>query len=287
MQEKYIHITLPNLPIYVLGDFHGAMDNFLNYIHSKDITNCILIILGDIGVGFQNLSADEFEWKTLDKEMSERNIYVVCLRGNHDDPSLFNREIMDIDKEQSLWYGNVKLVPDYTVVTVNGKNLLLIGGATSIDRLGRINDYFQLLKLFKENYPKLTDEDAKKIIKPSYFPKEHPYYDKNIIEQLYKDEIFITHVLTHTAPSFCFPRTKKGLKQWMETDEDLKKDIDKERKIMDDIYSCLLDNFHPLEEWVYGHFHMHNSEEINFIRFTTLKPLDKEFDAYEITRKDE
>lgn len=285
-EANYLRIIIENKPIYCLGDLHGATSTMLNYIRENDLTDCVLIILGDIGLGFNNLNVDIKIWTNINTELKNRGIHLFCLRGNHDDPSLFNREIIDVEKEQDFWYENVKMVPDYSVISINGKNLLLIGGATSIDRIGRMVEYQELLKGFKKKHPKLSEEEIKFVLKPSYFPSETPFCDKTILQKLYEDDVLISHVLTHTAPSFCYPRTKKGITQWLEIDEKLKDDLDNERKTMDEIYNCLIDTHQPLEEWVYGHFHYHHQEEKDFVRFTTLLPLNKTFDAYEITRKD-
>ena len=56
----------------------------------------------------------------------------------------------------------------------------------------------------------------------------------------------IDTVVTHTAPSFCYPTTKRGIEMWMAYDPNLGKDIDEERATMDRLHNRLLSDGHPL-----------------------------------------
>lgn len=284
MVNEYTLLKFENQPVYCIGDLHGAWNLLKQFIEEKDIENCIIIICGDIGIGFEHNEVTSKKLEVLNKFLKLRDITLIGFRGNHDNPFLFNRKIEDVDKNELFWYSNLKLVPDYTVIQVNGKNLLLIGGATSIDRLMRMESYHERILKLRQAYPILTEDAAKEIIVPSYWDNEIPFVKEDIIEKLREDGILITHVITHTCPSFAYPRHKNNIKIWLENDDLLEGDLNYERSVMDNIYSFLLDNFHPLEEWVYGHYHTHHQEDINGIRFTTLHNTDKKFDPYEITR---
>ena len=283
---KYTHITLKDQPIYALGDLHGAWSRLEQEIKSKAITDCAFIICGDIGMGFSHREVEKKKLESMNKFLRLHNLTVLGFRGNHDNPAIFNRDIEDVEKTQDFWYPNLKLVPDYTVVTVNGKNLLLIGGATSIDREERKKNYNERIKGFMQAYPFLDKESAKEIVLPSYWEGEFPYVDREALEKIKEDEILITNVLTHTCPSFCYPTHKRGIKNWLEIDPFLENDINYERSVMDNIYDILKGNAHPLEEWTYDHYHKHWQEDFNGIRYTTLLNTDHTFDPYEITRVD-
>lgn len=280
----YIHLKFDNQPVYTLGDLHGDFDHLMTEFKNKDIENCLFIICGDIGFGFSNIKYHDRKAREMNNQLKERGITLLCFRGNHDDPSYFNRDIENVDEPQDFWLSNFKLVPDYTIVSVNGKNLLLIGGATSIDRIGRRIQDANTIKSFLDFYPKLTLEEAKNMIAPSYWPDESPNFNPEILDEITENGILITHVLTHTCPSFAFPRDKRGVKEWLKHDSELEKDLHEERDTMDKIYNHLTRKFHPLEEWVYGHYHTHFQEDMYGIRFTTLFNTDYKFDAYEITR---
>lgn len=273
-------------PVYCLGDLHGAWPLLKQWIKQYNIENCIMIICGDIGMGFEKDELTESKLLAFNKFLRLRGITLFGLRGNHDDPAYFNREIKDPEKVEKYFYSNLKLVPDYTILNVSQKNLLMIGGAVSIDRVYRKENYKNRISTLLTAYPSFTEEDAKDFLPPSYWEDELPFVNPDIIHSIKKDGILISHVLTHTCPSFAFPTHKNGIKGWIEKDENLKNDLDYERSVMDNIYSLLLDDANPIEEWVYGHFHKHHQEDHNGIRFTTLANTDSKFDPYEITRAD-
>ena len=62
----------------------------------------------------------------------------------------------------------------------------------------------------------------------------------------------------------------------------LDKDLDNERKVLSKLYEKLLNDNHPIEKWIYGHFHEHNVEVINNIEFTALINCDYNFDVKEL-----
>ena len=286
INSDYVKLNIKDQPIYILGDLHGAWERLKSEIKSKDITDCVFVICGDIGIGFNHESVEKKKLEEINKFLMLRNITVLAFRGNHDDPKYFNRKIEDPEKIQDFWYPHLKLVPDYTVLSINGKNILMIGGAISIDREKRKHEYKIRLEGFMNAYPVLTEEDAKDIILPSYWEQEVPYLNKDIIAKIKDDGILITHLLTHTCPSFCYPKDKKGIETWLKEDPFLENDVNYERSVMDNLYDTMMEYAHPLEEWVYGHYHKHYQEDYNGIRFTTLLNTDWSFDTYEITRLD-
>ncbi|WP_462394392.1 hypothetical protein [Alistipes indistinctus] len=80
----------------------------------------------------------------------------------------------------------------------------------------------------------------------------------------------IDTVVTHTAPSFCYPTTKRGIEMWMAYDPNLGKDIDEERATMDRLHNRLLSDGHPLTQWYYGHYHCTSSDRIDGVGFYLL-----------------
>ena len=55
-----------------------------------------------------------------------------------------------------------------------------------------------------------------------------------------------------------------------DTDEDLEKDLDYERHVMDNIHLFLKDNNHPVKAWYYGHYHYHKFFIIEDIKYYLL-----------------
>ena len=58
--------------------------------------------------------------------LSKANNWIVMVRGNHDDPSYFNKE--------KIKHERCRTIPDYSIIQACGHNILCIGGAVSIDR---------------------------------------------------------------------------------------------------------------------------------------------------------
>jgi Icc-related predicted phosphoesterase len=109
----------------------------------------------------------------------------------------------------------------------NGKLIQFIGGATSIDRTMR-----------KEGI--------------SYWKDEILKYEK---DKLRKVDILVTH----TAPSWCFPQTfNEMVYGWAREDAYLLEDLIEERAVMDEIVKTCKPSLH-----LYGHFHDSWNEEIN------------------------
>lgn len=69
------------------------------------------------------------------------------------------------------------------------------------------------------------------------------------------EDLSIDYVVTHTAPSFAEPFSKRGIETFMEIDDALAQDLDKERAEVDKLFHWLKENNHPLTNWYYGHFH--------------------------------
>lgn len=282
--KKYFHITLQDKPTYVLGDLHGAVDTLRGGIKSRKLSDCNLIIAGDIGLGFSSYKVHLQEYQYLNKFLQSCNIELIVLRGNHDDPAYFNR---DTNIDEHFLMSNVKVIPDYTVVSVNRENALLIGGATSIDRKYRIRERKTRINQWLSYHPKLTYAEADNMFSKGYWEGEQPFLSTDSIDELTEDGILISTVITHTCPSFAFPQTKKGVEEWMAYDNKLADDLDKERGTMDAIYAYLKDKGHEIKEWVYGHYHTHHQSEYENVIFTTLYNTDRQFDAHEIARKDD
>ena len=74
-------------------------------------------------------------------------------------------------------------------------------------------------------------------------------------ERLAAVETPIDTVVSHTAPSFCELNSHRGLQSWAAKDPELLADVNAERATMDQVFKCLRQKKHPIERWLYGHFH--------------------------------
>lgn len=225
-----------NLNVHICGDVHGQFDTMQH--HVKRAENVLYIVAGDCGFGFKKPQYYFDFFSKLNETLKENNTHILFTRGNHDDPSYFSNEIIN--------FSNVKTIPDYSIVKVvnekESQNILCIGGATSIDRMSRIEN---------DNYIASFGSSRK-----SYWEDEQPVFNKEVLDEIKEAGIKINSVVTHTCPSFCYPTTKEGIKSWLVYDKTLSRDLDIERDIMDNIYHRLVkEDKHPIKEWCYGHFH--------------------------------
>lgn len=235
-----------------VGDTHGNFKLISHRIKSLKLTDMTIFHVGDFGVGF-NLEYEISELSKLDDILQKVNCKLYVIRGNHDDPYYF-------DGKWSDQFKNIFLVKDYTVVEVNGENVLMVGGAISIDRRQRNESR---LEYARYNISKIT-----------YWPNEHFNLD---IEKL-KELKNIDYVITHSCPDFCAPvnctsnvRGSHGhiVEQFAELDDKLKDDLNLERINHTKMYDILIEN-NKIKKWLYGHFHQKHSEVINNTEFIIL-----------------
>lgn len=256
--------------IYCVGDIHGNFNSIKGFVKQNDIHNSLIIICGDCGLGFESINHyKQTVFPDLIKVLDKYNDSLVFIRGNHDNFALFNTVMFD--------YERLKVVPDYTVLnvyynedkTVINHSILCVGGATSIDRTYRMQlENQEVVK--KMAFSHCSEEEAYGKIKRLYWSNEAPVFDKEALDMIDKRVCPIDIVCSHTAPSFCNPRTKDGIEYWLSHDDKLSEDLDNERKVFDQIYSYLNEKGFILYKWCYGHFHKHNVEYIDGVKFCLL-----------------
>lgn len=269
--------------VICVGDLHGNFGSLIQLLKQYDIKNTLLIICGDVGMGFHKPDYYEQVFSKIKKELSKRDSYIYCIRGNHDDPNMFNSDAFK-DKR-------IRTLRDYTVIQCidpNNENIfsniLAIGGATSVDRMDRLYKMQAKALKYLRFHPNALYRDAEKQY-VEYWDNEQPVYDDKALSELKEKGVFIDIVCTHTCPHFCKPMTKEGIQVWILADERLSADLDHERQTMTNIYERLKTDGHIIKKWIYGHFHFHNMEFINDTQFTLLD-MERNgiFDHIEILR---
>lgn len=227
--------------IIVSGDVHGDIIPLVNKINERyKICNSLIIVAGDSGIGFYKDGFYTNLFKKANSRLKRNNNTLLLIRGNHDNPQCFSDHL----PFKSYWQdskSNIRIIKDYTVISVHSERnyhrILCVGGATSVDRTQR-----------NENYDYWTDE---------------PFvYDESKAETL----VGITEVITHSAPSFCAPLIKGGLANWILKDKKLEEDCDKERNDHTLLYNKLKEK-NQIKKWFYGHFHFSNKMEFEGTMF--------------------
>lgn len=230
--------------LFVCGDIHGEFKTLIYEIKRREIVNAVIIVAGDCGIGFEELTYYEQLYGKLKKTLQKSNCLLLLMRGNHDDPLYFQKELLD--------FPLMKTISDYTVIQFKTHSILCVGGAISVDRLERLTAMW------------LAGLKGRKNVK-CYWENEMPKFDSIALSELKANGILIDNVVTHTSPSFCMPLNKSDIEGWLFQDEKLKNDIKQERAVMDEIYNYLLQDGHPLVHWFYGHFHNSHIEYISDI----------------------
>lgn len=265
-------LKLNTKAIYAIGDLHGEFNTLSFFIKTYDIQNSVIIVCGDIGMGFNKKDYYKQTFSTINKELKKRNTFILFIRGNHDDPNCFKTK--DYDTKY------IKLIPDYTVIQTfdiddvkqekESFNILVVGGAISIDRTYRIVSDKKSALEYARWHSCTFEEAQERMSRKSYWENEAPYFDYETLSKIKDNGIKINAVATHSCPQFCVPHTKDGIKRWLENDINLENDIVYERQIMTNLYNKLIEDKHPIKEWVYGHYHFHATNEINGVMFRLL-----------------
>lgn len=224
----------------VIGDTHGLAP-VAKLINKYSLTGCNLIHVGDFGLGFNLLHHDLYYLDVLDTFLQDKDNTLYVIRGNHDNPFFWDTG--------NLKHKRIHLVKDYSVITIENKSVLFVGGAISIDRTARA-----------------LDNPA------SWWHGEKFYLDKDRINNLQEK---IDMVITHSAPAFCNPVTfnyivNKWHKTELEFGLNLKKDLKVEREEHSELYHLLKTNGHPVANWAYGHFHICATTTVDNTTFHAL-----------------
>lgn len=274
--DNFLRLTFTQQPCYVLGDIHGNIHLVTDFVNEYDIDNCIIIVAGDIGLGFESEDFILKRYSRINEILVRKNIQLILLRGNHDDKYYFD--------EMKINLSNIKTIPDYTVITVGDENILCVGGGISIDRIYRKKRYKELKNNYKKMWPKITDDALKDIVYPLYWYNEQIVFDFDKLTHINDDGIDINYVVSHSAPDFCHPQDKNGIQYWIDLDFQLEDDLTVERGNLTSVFNFLKEKEHNLKAWAYGHFHMHHNDIYEDVMFTALMNMDNRFDYIELNK---
>jgi len=210
-----------NKSIGYIGDIHGDFQKLLEII--KRFNNTVFIICGDCGFGFHDTGIVKIKSmikKNFTEFLKKRDIHLIFIRGNHDDPTWFQ----DRTFRDEINTDNFILVPDYTLLTIDDKKILCIGGAVSPDR-------------------KLRTTDS------SYWLKEEMIEPIPLLNN-YNIDIICAHTIDRSLINHELPSMPEWLKRSFSEDKKLMVDVQRECKICEQ----LLDIYTP-KYWIHGHYH--------------------------------
>lgn len=207
-----------------IGDIHGSFKKFFDILVKTEYQNETFIQVGDFGLGFRPIENEISLLNPINDWLRDNNNFLYAIRGNHDNPEYFENSPFELS--------NIKLLKDFSIIRVENKNILTLGGAISIDRLTR-----------KEGI--------------SYWKGEEIPYIIPDIKDLVPDGIKIDVVCTHNCPSFVWPTEYNDIvRHFIKLDKTLDQDLTNERRRLDLLYTkvCEYNGYEP-KLWVYGHMH--------------------------------
>ena len=210
--------------IYLTGDTHGQMNRISLFCEKNQTTkDDILIILGDAGINYTLKKHD----KVLKKYLSNLPITLFCVHGNHEErpyniKSYVSKDFMNGKVMYEEEYPNILFALDGEIYNMDNKNVIVIGGAYSVDKIYRIA---YGLKWFPDEQPSKKIKD---------------YVEK----QISNNKVDI--VLSHTCPFRYMPI------EWFISGIDQDEVDNSTEHWLDTIYEKL---DHNLEKWYCGHFH--------------------------------
>ncbi len=214
--------------VYVTGDTHGNFSRVDDFEYEK---GDMLIVVGDAGINY-TLDYDDY---LLKRNLNRDGIIYFCVRGNHEE----RPENISSYKEVDMFGGkvfvedafpNLVFAKDGEEYNIDGKSILVIGGAYSVDKKYRVSNG---LMWFKDEL--LTSEEMDKI----YSKVKGKHYDI---------------VLSHTCPYKYEPR--EVFLSWVDQSK-----VDKSMEHFLDRVEESID----YDKWYCGHFH--TEKEIDKLEF--------------------
>mgnify|MGYP004504075507 CR=1 FL=1 len=241
--------------IFITGDTHGE---FYRLGHLKQTDEDIIIILGDAGINYYLNNKDS----KLKEFISSYKIKLFCIQGNHEE----RPENIKTYKEVEMFDGKVFIEEKYPYIIfakngecyeLDGKKVLVIGGAYSVDKDYRLCNGYQW---FKDE--QLSDREKEMILKK--------YSGKHV-----------DVILSHTCPLKYEP--KETFLPFISQSK-----VDKSMENFLDIVEELID----YDKWYCGHYHVEKQiDKIEFM-FGRIKdfqtgefvPKYNHLNGYEIIR---
>lgn len=225
--------------IYITGDTHRDFSRI--YKLKKDSDN-MLILLGDVGINYYLNEED----KNCKEYLKKLKLKLFCVRGNHEE----RPENISTYKEVEMFGGKVFIEEEYPnlvfakdgeTYNIDGKKILVIGGAYSVDKQYRLLHGYEW---FKDE--QLTEIEMDNIL--------------NKIKGMHFDI-----VLTHTCPYKYEPR-EVFIRELDQTKVDKSME-----KFLDGVESSI-----TYDKWYCGHYHIEKKVDKLEFMFGRVKIFNKD-----------
>lgn len=220
--------------IYITGDKHGDYNDVFNFCNKyKTTREDILIILGDAGINYY-LNDNDY---ILKNSLLQLPITLFCIHGNHEErpenissykKKIFNNSYVYYEED----YPNLLFAKDGEIYNFNGRKVLVIGGAYSVDK------YYRLMRGYNWYESEQPNDEIRKRVK----------FNLNV------NNSTIDIVLSHTCPYKYLPY--EAFLDFIDQST-----VDNSTEIfLDEIENNIKYN-----KWYCGHYHI--DKKIDKIRF--------------------
>lgn len=172
--------------VYITGDKHADFSGVFDFCYDKKTSlDDVLIILGDAGINYYANYKDYY----LKNSLLQYPITFFCIHGNHEERpenirtyniKIFHEGIVYYEKD----YPNILFAKDGEIYNFNNKNVLVIGGAYSVDK------YIRLARGYNWYESEQPSDEVKTKVK----------------DVLSKRDNKIDIILSHTCPYKYLPR---------------------------------------------------------------------------------
>lgn len=213
--------------IYKTGDVHCPIDvsklNTTNFPDQKFLTKSdYLIVAGDMGLVWNNGNEEKY-WR---KWFSYKNFTTLFVDGNHENHDLLESfpVIEQFDGKVRVIEENVYQLMRGEVYTIDGKTIFTMGGATSIDKIHRVEG-------------------------KSWWAKEIPSDEEfeNGLANLERVNYNVDYIFTHCAPDSILAQVA----DWYQRD-----------KLTN--YLEVIKTSTTFKKWYFGHYHLDRQYEDKF-----------------------
>lgn len=221
----------------------------------EEISSCtkngtLIIVAGDSGLGAHSKEYYDKTFVKLNNILAYNNTVLVFVRGNHDNPSVFDGDTIN--------YSNIKATPDYTIIETKEMNILCVGGGISVDRTW--------LKEQEKRVNRFAGDKKKQM----YWDGENTICDEAAITEYLSTGKKINMVVSHMGPSFIAMSNDASIEKWKDDDKALTADIGKQHYAIDMIYMLLNKLDSVPTYWAYSHNCIGELKKVGNIIFREL-----------------
>lgn len=232
------------MSIFCIGDTHGKFPQLAQVLRSLP-QGARVICVGDIGLGFEDSKSPSC-LDEVDEAAREMNQCVWLMRGNHDDPSIWQEN----RHKWNEYLTNVRIPTDVHRMLVENTHIIMVGGAISMDRghAGRIDG---------------VNWWADEAVAPSALETV-----REMVAEFGRADLLVTHA----GPFEALPNMRRDIASfdhYSVNDPALRADVLAERQLLSRIVTAS-----QTRTCVYGHYHESLENEIGRQRYRCCAELE-------------